>query len=343
MRTVVYIGNKLSGHGYTPTTIDELVPRLETLGVKVVLASDKLNKLLRLKDMLSTIIRNRQGDCVMIDTYSTSAFYFAYACSQLCRVLGIRYMPILHGGNLPYRFASSPRLVKTVFGHGFTNIAVSPYLENLLKEYGYKHTLIENSISIGKYPFREREAIAPRFIWVRSFDKIYNPAMAIRVFKNIQLQYAGAKLTMVGPDKDGSMADCIALVKSMGLERVVTFTGKLNKEEWIGIAAQQDIFLNTSSFDNLPVSVIEAMALGLIVVSTNAGGLPFLLQHKGNALLSGIDNEADMVENITALLSGSFDNAELSKAARNTAEKYDWQLVKNKWQNLFDALEHERG
>lgn len=342
MQTIVYIGNKLTGHGYTPTTIDELVPRIESLGFKVALASTRLNKLSRLKDMLSTIMRNRPAICVMIDTYSTAAFYFAYACSQLCRLLNMRYIPILHGGNLPHRFAYSPGLVKAVFGYSYTNIAVSPYLEALLKEHNYKHTLIENSIELSKYSFRERKNISPRIIWVRSFDKIYNPEMAIRVFNNIQQQYPAAILTMVGPDKDGSLQHCIALAKSMGLENAINFTGKLAKEAWLKIASDHDIFMNTSSYDNLPVSVIEAMALGLVVISTNTGGLPYLLTHGSNALLSGIDDEAAMTENIFALLSGTANAYTLSHEARNVAESYDWQQVKNKWSQLLGSLHEGR-
>jgi L-malate glycosyltransferase len=342
LQKIVYIGNKLSSHGYTPTTIDELVPRIESLHIEVVVASDKLNKVWRLIDMLSTIVKNRKADGVLIDTYSTDAFYFAYASSQLCRVLGIRYIPILHGGNLPHRFAKSPRLTKAVFGNSFTNIAVSSYLETLLKEHNYPHCLIENSIDINKYQFKGRNIAAARFIWVRSFDEIYNPEMAIRVFKNIHQQYPDARLTMVGPDKDGSLSHCIALAENLGLGNVVNFTGKLSKEAWLALAAEHDIFINTSSYDNLPVSVIEAMALGLIVVSTNAGGLPYLLQHGTNALLSGIKDEAAMTDNLLALLSANATTGSLNKAARNTAEKFDWQQVKHKWLKLFDSLKHEQ-
>ncbi len=338
MKTIVYIGNQLSGSGNTPTTIDVLVPEIESLGIRVVTASKKLNKILRLADMLTTIVKHRKADAVIIDTYSTSAFYFALACAQLCRLLHLKYIPVLHGGNLPQRFIKSPVLTRLLFGYSFTNIAVSLYLEEVLIKYGYRHRLIENSIRIANYTFTQRVQAAPAFIWVRAFDSIYNPGMAIQVFNHIHQHDSRATLVMVGPDKDGSMEKCKAMVNDMGLQAYVTFTGKLGKEEWRSIAGRQDIFINTSSFDNLPLSVIEAMALGLVIVSTDAGGLPFFLQHKENAVLSPVNDKEKMIANIEAILSGAIQAPLLSRNARATAEQYDWNIIKNKWIALFDGL-----
>src|SRR5690554_6671488 len=99
-------------------------------------------------------------------------------------------------------------------------------------------------------------------------------------------QYPELKVCMIGPDKDGSMNRIKAQILEKGLESHFEITGRLEKEEWIKKSTDYDIFVNTTNFDNTPVSVIEAMALGLYVVSTNAGGLPYLLENKKDALLS---------------------------------------------------------
>jgi len=338
LQKIVYIGNKLSGHGFTPTTIDTLTPSLKQLGYEVVTASEKQGKLQRLTDMVGTILRHKDADAVLIDTYSTSAFYFAYICARLCKWLGLKYIPILHGGNLPARFQQSPRLVQTIFSNSFTNVAVSPYLLQLLKDYGYKHTLIENSIELDNYPFRLRTQANPNIMWVRAFDKIYAPDMAIRVFRNVKELYEGATLTMVGPDKDGSMAKCKALAEDLELKQSVRFTGKLNKPDWIKIANEADVFLNTSMFDNLPVSILEAMALGMVIVSTNAGGIPYFINDGQQALLNNVNDIEAMTDNVLNVLAGSANVAMLSSNARKAAENYDWVKVKSKWVSLFDNL-----
>ena len=99
--------------------------------------------------------------------------------------------------------------------------------------------------------------------------------MAVKVLQQLQKQYPSATLTMVGPDKDGSLQTTKDFAKSLGI--TVNFSGQLTKEEWWELASKHDIFINTTHFDNTPVSVMEAMALGLPVVSTNVGGIPYLL------------------------------------------------------------------
>ena len=104
MKNLLYIGNKLSKTGKTETTILTLSDALRSEGYTVYAVSNKKNKLWRLLDMLLAILKcSKKVDCVLIDTYSTSNFYYAYLCSQFCRLLKLKYIPILHGGNLPKR------------------------------------------------------------------------------------------------------------------------------------------------------------------------------------------------------------------------------------------------
>src|SRR6187431_1515693 len=99
MKQVLYIGNKLSKHGITPTTIEILGPLLEKEGYIISYSSAQKNKFLRITAMLWSVFWHQKSDYVLIDTYSTSNFWYAFATSQLCRILKLKYIPILHGGN----------------------------------------------------------------------------------------------------------------------------------------------------------------------------------------------------------------------------------------------------
>src|SRR5688572_27414027 len=111
MTNLLYIGNKLSGIGKTPTSIEILGPFLEREGFSVRYSSERKNKLARLVEMAWMTIRYaRSTDFVLIDTYSTQNFWYSFVVSQLCRLLRIRYLPILHGGSLPARLEKNPRL-----------------------------------------------------------------------------------------------------------------------------------------------------------------------------------------------------------------------------------------
>lgn len=326
----------LSQKGFTPTAIEQLGPLLQEEGYEVKYASNRINKISRLLDMLGVVMKYRSTvNVVLIDTYSTTAFYFAWLAAFICRRLGLPNIPVLHGGNLPHRMDGSPKLSATLFGNSLTNIAVSPYLQEELLRRSYKATLIPNSINIAEYPFEERQQVQPNLLWVRSFHKIYNPQMALEVLKQLLPKYPQAKLTMVGPDKDGSLQQCKDLASQLGIADSVQFTGQLPKTEWTALAEDHDIFINTSTIDNMPFSIIEAMALGMIVVSTNVGGIPKLVNDVNGVLVNSNDVVA-MTNAIENLLSSN--TTRYSTSARNTAEEYDWQNVKSSWINLLDSI-----
>lgn len=333
---ILYIGNKLAVHGRTPGSIDTLGRLLEEEGYTVRYSSSSLNKISRLVDMLTAIWQKRnEADVVLIDTYSTSAFYFAWLCGMLCTMLRIKYIPILHGGNLPQRFRQSPGKCRQLFGKSFRNITVSPYLQKELRAVGMNSVLIENSIQLQHYIFRHRQVVLPKLLWVRAFHETYNPQMAVLLMKQLAEKYPDARLNMVGPDLDGSMQLCKALAKELKVEDKITFTGKLPKQAWIELAQECDVFINTTNYDNLPVSVIEAMALGMPVVSTNAGGVPYIIEDGVNGLLVEKEDVHAMAIAVQKLLKDALIAAQLSENARKHAEQFDWQIIKLKWQQLL--------
>ncbi len=336
MKTILYIGNQLSKHGFSVTNIETLGLQLESLGFEVIYASDKKNKTGRLLHMLWSVWKYRHRvDSVLIDAYSKQAFYFALFSAWICRLAGLDYYPILHGGNLPERLKSNPYLSKSIFAHSKTNIAPSNYLKSAFDRAGFRTTFIPNNISLNLYPFKERTTFKPALLWVRSFDSIYNPQMAILVLEKLLRIYNEATLCMVGPDKDGSLQLCKELVQEKQLEEQVVFTGRLPKAEWHTLSEQFDIFINTTNADNTPVSVIEAMALGLPVVSTNVGGIPYLLDNGKDALLVPPEDADEMTEAIGNIVDNPTLGRILSKAAREKAESFDWEVVKEQWKELL--------
>lgn len=284
--------------------------------------------------MLWEVAMPRKTDYVLIDTYSTSAFWFAFLVSQLCRMLHKRYIPILHGGNLPNRLKNNPKLCRLLFGNAFKNVAPSPYLFQEFEKAGYANLVfIPNTIEIQHYSFKERKQLRPKLLWVRAFASIYNPKMAVAVLQQLRRHYPDASLCMVGPDKDGSGELTKKYADELGLS--VTFTGQLPKEEWIALSAEYDIFINTTHFDNTPVSVMEAMALGMPVVTTNVGGIPFLLTDQQDSLLV-LDNDAGgMAESISTLIEKPMEAQRIIQKARIKAESWDWEAVKEQWKELL--------
>lgn len=335
MKHLLYIGNKLSNHGYTSTSIETLGAFLEDEGFHVFYASSKKNKFIRMSEMIfKTFKYAKKVDYVLIDTYSTKNFWYAFIISQLCRMLKIKYIPKLHGGNLPSRIIRSKFFSDLIFNNAFINIAPSSYLYETFKKNGYTNLkYIPNTIELQLYTESVKEFKTPKILWVRSFAKIYNPLMAVKVFINIKKEFPEAKICMVGPKKDDSYSKTLKFAKKNNVE--VLCTGKLSKQDWIELSKEYNIFINTTHFDNTPISVIEAMALGLPVVSTNVGGIPYLLEHNKNALLVNDDDVDAMTNQINRLLSDSNLAHTLSEKGKESVKNFDWEVVKKQWIELL--------
>ena len=105
--------------------------------------------------MMRTILKNKEKDLILIDTYSSSAFYYAWICGMLAFFLGLPFILILRGGDLPARLARSPRLVATLFNRASAIVPVSAYLDKVFGK-SFKVTSIPNTIKIADYPYFPR-------------------------------------------------------------------------------------------------------------------------------------------------------------------------------------------
>lgn len=334
---LLYLGNKLSHHGLTKGVIETLGPQLEREGYSVIFAGTIKNIVYRLFEMLIAVFRNRKTvDYVLIDTYSSIAFWYAWLSAMFCRLFNIKYIHILHGGSLPDRLKRSKCFCDSVFLYSYANVAVSGYLKYYFEKAGYPAIMIPNNIDIAQYPFKRRTTLKPRLLWVRSFHSQYNPNMAADVLAMLLKDYPEAQLCMVGPDKDGSMQKFQEYCKQLGILDKVKVTGLLSKSEWHALSETYDVFINTTNVDNTPVSVIEAMALGLPVVTTNVGGIPFLLEDRKESLLVQKGSPVDMFKALKSLIENPDLSLVIAMNARAKAESFDWEVVKEQWFNLFD-------
>lgn len=335
-KTLLYIGNKLSKKGSTITSIETLGNFLKHEGFVIKTYSSQKNKVLRLLDMLWATLKYRDKvSFVLIDTYSTQNFYYAVAVATLCRAFKLSYIPILRGGNLSKRLKHNKGFSQKLFGKAFTNVAPSKYMMQQFKEAGFHNiTHIPNTIEISNYPFQLRKCVTPKLLWVRSFSEIYNPQLALKIVEMLKEKGLDASLCMVGPDNDGSLKHCKKIATELNLP--VTFPGLLQKKEWIELSKDYNIFINTTNFDNMPVSVMEAMALGLPVISTNVGGMQFLIDNEVNGVLLPANNAEAFVGAIIELCNQPEKVQNLTLNARMKMEGFDWENIKHHWIKLLD-------
>lgn len=333
---IIYFGNILSKHGNTPTMIESLYPKLSD-NYTIIAKSEEKNILFRMLSMVFNLVKYRnKAKLVLIDSYSRTAFWYLFIISQLCRFFKINYIPIIHGGEFEVRLNNSPKLSKIVFSNSYINISPSIFLKELFINKGYNVIQIPNFIEIENYPFLVKKIDKIKILWVRAFHEIYQPFLAIDIFAKIVEKYPESELCMVGPDKDGSLLKVKEYANSLNISPNIIFTGKLSKPEWIKLSENYNLFLNTSKIDNFPLTLIEAMAIGLPIVSTNAGGIPYMVKNGYNGLISGINDSTEMANNILKLYNDSELYNILVLNGREYAIKLDWSNIKLKWEEIIN-------
>jgi len=289
--------------------------------------------------MLATAWTHRKGyQIAVIEVFSGSSFIWAFCIFRLVRLLKKRTVLVLHGGRLPDFARSHPLLIRSLLSSADRVFAPSEYLRAKMLEYRKEIGILPNGIELPNYSMRLRSQLKPDLVWLRAFDAIYNPSLAIEAVALLRNEFPGIRLTMVGPDKDGSLRDVMMLVARHGLSDQVSFTGCVPKSKVPQMLNAGDIFLSTTTVDNSPISLTEAMACGLPVVSTNVGGVPYLVEDEVDALLVPSGDAVAMAAAIRRLLTDPLTAGRLSKNGREKAERFDWSVIMPQWESMLVGL-----
>jgi len=344
MATVLLVGNFYSLAGMNRSVCEDLADHLQVAGWSVLTTSHRPGRIWRLVDKVCyTWTRRHEYDAAQVDVYSGPAFLWAEAVCWALRRARKPYVLTLHGGNLPAFARRWPGRVRRLLGSAAAVTTPSPYLYEHMRGFRSDLHIVPNPLELGRYHFRLRARPAPRLIWLRAFHDNYNPTLAPRVVDLLRHPFPDVRLTMVGPDKgDGSFQRTRQLVQALGLGERVEFPGGVPKQDvplWLD---QGDIFINTTNVDNTPVSVMEAMACGLCIVSTDVGGIPYLLEHERDALLVPPADPEAMAGAIQRLLTEPGLAERLSRSARAKAEGFDWDAILPRWIDVFTQVSRQR-
>lgn len=328
-KTILLIGTFLSKQGGRRGVSEDWRDQLQARGWQVIAASDHLGRLARLADMLATTWwhRKRYGGA-NVEVYSGPAFCWAEAVCGLLRLLRHPYALTLHGGNLPAFARRQPRRVLRLLRSAEAVMCPSGFLAEAMWKYRRDIRIVPNGIDLQRFRYRLRANLEPRLVWLRAFHRVYDAELAVRVAKVLSKDFPGVRLTLCGADKhDGTLENVQRLIRELGMAENVHIRGAVHRADIPEILDQAEILLNTARVDNTPVSVIEAMASGLCVVSTNVGGLPYLIDNGRDGMLVTPGDENAMAAAVSRLLRSPGLARTLSVNARRRALSYDWTLV----------------
>jgi glycosyltransferase involved in cell wall biosynthesis len=334
------VANFLSSSEGSRSVMEDLVDRLRTVGERLICVSHYRAGWLRGLHMAATVLwRRGEYDLAVIDLYSGRAFLWGEVVAALLTAMRRPFVLVLRGGALPGFAVRHPGRVKACLRRAAAVTAPSPFLQEQMRAYLPSLNdliLLPNPLDISRYEFKLRTKLQPRLIWLRSLHEIYNPTLAAKVLAKLLPEFPDVHLTMIGPDKgDGSWQRVEQMATELGVSDRLTMTGGVAKRHVPAWLNRGDIFLNTTNIDNTPVSVLEAMACGLCVVSTNVGGIPYLLDDGGDSLLVPPDDAEAMAAAVRRLLTDAELAGTISHNARRKTEKFDFSVVLPQWEELL--------
>lgn len=254
----------------------------------------------------------------------------------------IRKVPVVvnyRGGDAERYFKSSIRWVAPSLNKATALVVPSMFLFQVFDLFGYKAKVIPNIIDLERFKFKSHlifDNRSLRLVITRNLEQIYGIDTAIHAVAILKPILPDLKLVVAG---SGPLHDELkALAESLELSDNVEFAGKLEPEDVAKLYCNADIMLNPTTVDNMPNSVLEALACGLPVVTTNVGGIPFIVKDNDSALMVEPSNAQVLADAILKLVNDSGLYNKLAVNGFAVANQYSWSVVKEQWLGLYKEL-----
>lgn len=215
----------------------------------------------------------------------------------------------------------------------FDEIVVpSGFLADVFARFDLRARTIFNFVEPEKFRFRRRDPLKPVFLSNRNFEAHYQVADVLRAFRLIRDRFPEARLLVAGSgSEEASLKKLAADLKLENTE----FLGKIENEKMPQVYDRADVYLNASVVDNMPLSIIEAFSCGLPVVTTDAGGIPYICEDGETALLVEKKDHEALARAAVRLFEDRALAQKIVRAARLECEKYSPENVRRQWLEIY--------
>lgn len=238
------------------------------------------------------------------------------------------------GEALSYLNASFSQ-VKPTIDRSACIVVPSAFLQQVFAGFGITCQVIPNIIDLARFrpPTQRTESAEFNLVITRNLEPIYGIDTAIRAFALASQREPGLRLLIAGSGPQ--RAELEQLAKDLDIQQRVEFLGRLEPEQVVSLYQRADAMLNPTTVDNMPNSVLEALACGVPVISSDVGGVPYIVENEVTALLVPCGNVARMAEAIQRLHEDENLRTNLINAGLDEVRKYTWERVGNLWNDLY--------
>ena len=266
---------------------------------------------------------------------------FAAPAIWIARARGTPVIINYRGGEADVFFNKAFFWVKPSLYRADAIIVPSGFLEAVFGKRGFSTSIVPNIIDLSRFAAETclaplLKADFPHIIVTRNLEPIYDNATALRAFSIVKHAFPNAKLTMAGSGPERQALEELAC--TLGVADAVTFTGRMDNEAMGAIYQSADVMINASLADNMPISILEALASGVPVVSTDVGGVPYLVEHGKTALLVPAKDPPAMANAILALLNEPARAAQIREAGIESVRQYTWPNVRAQLLRVYEEV-----
>jgi L-malate glycosyltransferase len=286
--------------------------------------------------VLSLLLNVWKYDVIQI--FSASYFSFILAPTPallLATLYGKRKILNYRSGEAEDHFQRWGRSIFWIIRLADRIIVPSGYLVEVFGKFGFTAHSIFNISDLAAFECRDRTHVRPAILIARSLEPLYDIETSIRAFAAVKPAYPAATLMIAGAGSEERRLK--ALVSELRLQDV-TFTGRVERTEMPGLFSQADIFLNSSVIDNMPVAIIEAFYAGLPVVTTDAGGIPFIVRNGESGLLVPMRDVNALATALKEIISDSALRQKVIDGGLAFARECRWDRVKWQWAHAYREL-----
>lgn len=248
----------------------------------------------------------------------------------------LRRVPVVvnyRGGEAAEFLQRSSRGVRATMRRAARLVVPSRFLQEVFDEHRMAAEVVPNIVDTAHFSPSPQPQAAPRLIVARRLEPIYDNATALRAFAIVAAEIPQARLVVAGDGPDD--AALRRLASDLGIERGVEFTGALGRDAIADRLRASSVSINPSRADNMPNSVLEALACGVPVVSTRVGGVPFIVGDGQSALLVPPGDPDAMARAILRVLRDPSLAQRLREAGLAIADQYRWDRVAPLWGSVY--------
>lgn len=271
-----------------------------------------------------------------------------YMAKQILAEEGI-HLPLittLHGTDITLlgKDASFEPVISFAINKSDAVTAVSQSLRlDTYKLFGINREIevIPNFINFEKMEFPEKEELRQDYadederliVHISNFRPVKRVMDVLSVFAQVK-DKVKAKLIMVGDGPERSRAEQMCREHEM-CDRVIFLGNVKNPAEVLSLA---DLFLLPSESESFGLAALEAMALGVPVISTNTGGLPEVNRHGVTGMMSNVGDIEDMAKNAIYLLSDDTRLKKFGEKALERAGEFSIEKVLPMYEKLYASV-----